>query len=198
MFFLVAVSSTGEPVALSHGTAVVTSFIREGIVMASDGLQLTEIRTGDPKAPFLIRRDEAESKVAACNKVFLCGMAGVNPITIPKPINIEYHFKRWLPIVGTGSRPSVRNYAKAIQDKARLTFRNMSIVMKGDEFWRSKIASEDSFIKFAIAGYSGAAKTPEYCEVHIEFDRSKRQLIYPDIQCVTPTWTRPSSISIMS
>lgn len=194
VLWLVAVSSASEPIALSHGTAVITLFSHEGIVMASDGLQLTEIPTGDAKTPFLIRRDEAESKVAVCNRHFLCGMAGTNPITLSQPINIEYHFQKWLPIIRTKSRPSVRNYANAIQEKARITFKNMNIVMKDDEFWKSKIASDDSFIKIAVAGYTGEARTPEYCEVHIEFDRNKRQLIYPDIQCGTPTWTRPSSM----
>ena len=181
-----------EQITLPHGTAVITLFIREGIVMASDGLQVSEGLTGDPKNPFWQHREEAEPKVAVCNQSFLCGMAGTNPITLGKPINIEYHFQEWLPITNTKARFSVRDYAKAIQCKARATFQNMDAILKQDEFWKSEISTSNDFLKIAVAGYDGDA--PQYCVVPIEFDRDKRQLFYADIQCTTPLWTRPSSV----
>jgi hypothetical protein len=83
--FVAVCMAARENVNLPHGTAVITSFIREGIVMASDGLQISEGLTGDPKNPFSQRREEAEPKIAVCNNSFLCGMAGTNPITLGKP-----------------------------------------------------------------------------------------------------------------
>jgi hypothetical protein len=192
LVLFVAPSAASDRSVLSYGTAVITSFVREGIVMASDGLQISEVYTGDPTKPFREQRGEAESKVAVCNKVFLCGIAGINPLIIPKPANIEYHFQKWLPAAKAKTRPSVRNYTKIIQDKARITFKNMYIALKNDEFRKSKITSTNYFIKIAVAGYSGNG-TPEYCETWIQFDRDKRRLVYPDIECATPVWTRPSS-----
>jgi len=170
---------------LPHGTTVITLFTQEGIVMASDGLQITEISTGDPAKPFRERRDEAEPKVAVCNKYFLCGMSGINPISLPPPIKVEYHFHKWLPDLSAKTDLSVEYYAKTVQRKARITFKNMDVVMKQDNFWKSEISKSETFLQIAVAGYD--KQVPRYCVIRIKIDREKRQLIYfPKLDCATP------------
>jgi hypothetical protein len=119
---LIAISTLNGSSTLPHGTAVITLFSHEGIAMASDGLAITPVATGDSEKPFRQVRGEAESKVAVCNKSFLCGMSGINPIVFSTP-KIEYHFQKWLPITKAKTRPSVRITPRSFKTRLALPLR---------------------------------------------------------------------------
>ena len=104
-----------------HGTAVITLFAQDAIVMASDGLAVSETLTGNPKQPFTRSATESEAKIVACER-FLCGLAGINPLTI-SDLNSEYHFQELLPVNHGKTSATAKEYAQALHDKARLTFR---------------------------------------------------------------------------
>jgi hypothetical protein len=176
---------------IQHGTVLITLFSHEGIVMASDGLEIADVTTGDPQKPFRTVREEAEAKIAVCNKSFVCGSAGADVINLPDPVNIKYHFQEWLPITKTKTT-SVRDYAKIIQNKARVTFKKMDIAIKQADFWKSHIGGmSGDFVVYGIAGYDG--KTPQLCIIPIKISPDNRRLLYDDILCQAPQWTSPTS-----
>src|ERR1700733_5107360 len=109
--------------SVQHGTAVVTLASRDGFVMAADGLAIIEQPTNDPANPYIRTRQNAEPKIAVCDKVFLCGMSGVNPLYISdKGLKIEYDFQDWISTIRSTQQTSPRQFANAIQSKARRTF----------------------------------------------------------------------------
>jgi hypothetical protein len=71
--WLVASCAATDVRQFPHGTAVITLFNAEGVVMASDGLQVAESRTGDPTKSFLKIRGEAEPKITVCASFFCFG-----------------------------------------------------------------------------------------------------------------------------
>ena len=102
-----------------HGTAIVTLFAQDAIVMASDGMVVSENPTGNPRQPFIRTATESEAKIAVCER-FLCGLAG-SLITV-RSLNFEFHFQEWLPVNQGKTVTTVKEYAQALRDKARFTF----------------------------------------------------------------------------
>src|SRR5271163_1555946 len=113
--------------SFGRGTAIVFIFGESGLVVASDGL--AQNFSSDHSG---IVRKEAEPKISVCNKSFLCAMAGVNPAVFPS-VGIEYHFREWLPTPSGKKRASLREYADAMEDKARMTFKGLDLLLKSGE-----------------------------------------------------------------
>ena len=173
-----------------HGSVVFTLAVRDGFVMAADGLTLSV--GGEPGRAVVKRSAAAEPKIAVCGPRLLCGMVGVNPF--PKELNIKYDFQGWILAIKSGHEFSPRLFTQAIDAKAQVTFRNFRSILMTDSFWKSKQAPQD-LLDFQVAGFDG--KTPQICNLRIAVNRQQHQLEYPKPECFTPRWESPSPTSVI-
>jgi hypothetical protein len=173
-----------------HGTVVFTLAVRDGFVMAADGL--TILVGGELNGKPIQRTGASEPKIAICGHTLLCGMAGVNPF--PKELKIEYDFQDWISDSHVLGMESPQQFAEAIAVKAKITFRDFGTVLASDPFWRSKNSPQD-LLEFQIAGYIG--EIPQVCDLHIGIDRQLHQLVYPKPEYFTPLWESPSPTSVI-
>jgi hypothetical protein len=167
--------------AYQHGTVVVTFAARDGFVMAADGLTIFQ-GTSNGK-PVTGLRADAEPKIAVCGRLFLCGMAGMNPIIKSKRPKFEYHFQQWISAIQLDHQSSPKEFSKIIQDRARDTFGNIAAVQKDDPMWKLNDTFHE-LIRFQIAGYAGEA--PQVCRVLIQMNLKTRRPDYPEPTCITP------------
>src|SRR5262249_5076197 len=98
-------------------------------------------------------------------------------------------FHDWIASITVAGQTSVKQFANAIQTKARVTFKEMPFFLKNDGFWKSHTNLD--FMAYALAGFSG--DVPEVCTVILTINRERTDLEYPELQCATPTWTRAGS-----
>jgi hypothetical protein len=179
--------SSHSPRVYPHGTVVFTLVLRDGLVMAADGLTTFVAEKGNGiAAPY---RGAAEPKIAICGRRFLCGMAGVNPF--PKGLGINYDFQKWITTFSV-PQSSPEHFANIILLKARDTFRTFGSILLTDPFWRSKNAPQD-LVDFQIAGYLG--QKPQVCNVRIEVDHQREELRYHEPECFNPVWNTPNRTS---
>jgi hypothetical protein len=182
LWLFLAVFAFSSNNVYSHGTFVATIVTSEGIVMASDGLNVQETPTGHSQTSFQRSTSESGPKIAVCNVRFLCGTAGLEGIDWPD-VHIKYHFLEWLPVPKAKTRPTVREYARLIQAKARVTFKDMDTALKKPEYWDPETSESETLERWAIAGYDG--DTPKDCIVEVGLDTKTRQVAFPAITCRT-------------
>jgi hypothetical protein len=176
----------------TSGTSILAAMSDDGIVLASDGL--TVWKSVNPEVPLADSFEPAEPKVAICGGRFLCATAGVNPLVtknlseiqpgLDVPVNLEYHFQSWLPVLDEESNASVLDYAKMLQQKARITFKDMDLILSTENFWKTQFAAHRVLIDYIVVGYDGAK--PTICELVLKTDRDTRKMIYDPPECKSP------------
>jgi hypothetical protein len=126
VFFMVCLSwSSHVPRIYPHGPVVFTLVVRDGLVMAADGLTTFVAEKGNGiAAPY---PGAAQPKIAICGRRFLCGMAGVNPF--PTGLGINYDFQKWITTF-SASQSSPQRFANLILVKARDTFREFGSILQ--------------------------------------------------------------------
>jgi hypothetical protein len=190
--FLLVPMLVGIPKQFSSGTSIVAAMSDDGIILASDGL--TVFKSVNPEMPLADSFAPADPKVAICAGRFLCATAGVNPLVtknlseiqpgLDVPVNLEYHFQSWLPVLDEKSNASVLDYAKLLQEKARITFKDLDLVLSTDNFWKTQFAAHRVLIDYFVVGYDG--DRPSICEVVLKTDRDTRKMIYEPPECKFP------------
>jgi hypothetical protein len=180
--FAIAVLFAITFLQLQHGTAIAAVCSRDGCAMAADGLELAESKPRDGDAAFRTTIQESEPKIAICGERFICATAGINPILV---IRAEYHFKDWIVSVKRKPNGTVRDFADAVQAQAKITFEQMTPILKTDEFWKSEISKASIFVLYQIIGYNPDSM-PMVCRIYVHYDRPNRAIAYPEIGCKTP------------
>lgn len=180
LLFSLHPTSANTETALSnyHGTVVFTLVQRDGFVMASDGLTIQSVPDG--KGGYKPVRLEAKPKISVCGHVFLCGMAGQNPIHDSfRGVKVDYEFKDWISRIPDAASPEL--FAKAISRAAVRTFKRYGIFLKNSYFWHMPSA-ETNFARYQVAGYDRAGK-PQVCSLSIDVDQIKNELVYQPVKC---------------
>jgi hypothetical protein len=162
--------------SFGHGTVVITYFSEAGITTVSDGLQIFNTPS---LAGYIRSEKDSNPKVVVCGGAYLCGGAGVYPLTV-----IDYDFKAdWLPLRDK-TMTTVRAYAEAVRAKSKETFRNLDAVLSKNEGLYYELLRSEDLERYSISGYDG--KTPWYCFVAVFINPSTRTVEYPEVQCKTP------------
>jgi hypothetical protein len=190
--FLLLPILVDAPKQFTSGTSILAAISDNGIILASDGLAV--FRSVNPEVPLADTFEPAEPKVAICGGRFLCATAGVNPLVtknlsdiqpgLDVPVNLEYHFQSWLPVLDEKSNASVLDYAKMLQEKARITFKDLDLVLGTENFWKTQFAAHRVLIDYVVVGYDGAK--PTICELVLKTDRETRKMIYDPPECKSP------------
>jgi hypothetical protein len=189
-YFFLWCAATAAFSVNSSGTVIIAAFTPDGVVIASDGLVVYEEYVPKPTPHFKRSTAESEPKIVVCNIRFLCANSGTGLDTS----EIEYDFPKSLPPANAKTGTTVRNYAQLIQDKARITFKEMESILRQSDLSDPETSKSDSFQSYLVVGYDGDVLNR--CRVEIKIDRVQSKLIYPDIICDTPTEaTKYSQIS---
>jgi len=173
----------------AHATVVATLGAKDGLVMAADGMALSQ--QANPSHRILSIKEASLPKIAICGGRFVCGMAGQNPLHINKSgRKVEYEFEHWVSTLAGGTHAtSPLEFSNLIQKQARITFREMNFFLRTEPYWNGNYAP-DSLVRFQVIGYSG--ETPQVCFIDLKVDKSIHRLIYSHPECITPQWKSAS------
>ncbi len=181
--------SNSSRISYGHGTIVLVSIERGAIFMLTDTHQLMHDQFGDHDA-------ENPNKVVICNKFFLCGVAGISPLTGPASTgkNIVWTYENFIQQLDLANSDvlDVKSYADKLGLEAVKGFN--SAFSRSPDYWKNKdIATSGSLMSFTVAGYDGP--DAEVCQVWILQDATNKNFPQPRRKCVPPIHTDPASFS---